>query len=37
VNAAKAGTSVPIGNMPAKLQLNAQRAQQGQKLIGQKT
>ncbi len=37
VNAMKAGTSVPIGNMPAKLQLNAARAQQGQKLIGQKT
>lgn len=37
VNAAKAGTSVPVGNMPATLQLNAQRAQQGQKLIGQKT
>lgn len=37
VNQLKAGTSVPVGNMPAKLQLNAQRAQQGQKLIGQKT
>lgn len=37
VNAAKAGTSVPMGNMPAKLQLNAQRAAAGQKLLGQKT
>lgn len=37
VNAAKAGTSVPIGNMPAKLKANAARAASGQKLIGQKT
>lgn len=37
VNAAKAGTSVPVGNMPAKLQANAQRARTGQRLIGQKT
>jgi hypothetical protein len=37
VNAAKAGTKVPVGNMPAKLQLNAQRAQAGQPLIGQTT
>lgn len=37
VNAQKAGTKVPVANMPGTMQANASRAQQGQKLIGQKT
>lgn len=37
VNAQKAGTKVPVGNMPATMQNNAGRAATGQKLIGQKT
>lgn len=37
VNAQKAGTKVPVHNMPATMQANASRAQTGQKLIGQKT
>lgn len=37
VNAAKAGMKVPVGNMPATMQANAQRAASGQKLIGQTT
>lgn len=37
VNALKAGTTVPIANMPGTMQMNARRAASGQKLIGQTT